>query len=82
MAEFNITGELTFNESIGKFCIVDYTKEQYLETLDFGAKFQVLENNQWIDSELAISSNEKGEMIFVLKNTSYSGMLDGIQVRM
>ena len=50
-------------------------------TLEFGSKFQVLENDRWVDSELVIDSNDKGEMIFALKNTGYKGILDGIPVR-
>lgn len=82
MSDFKIDGELTFNDSVGKFCIVDHEKEQYLETLEFGAKFQVLENDDWIDTEISIGSNEKGELVFKLKNTSFEGSLEGIRARM
>ena len=76
-----ITVELQFNEQEGKFCIVNHDSEQYIKTLDFGAEFEVFENDNWIKTCLSISTNEKNEMIFVLKNTSYSGMLDGVKVR-
>ncbi|MCR5612684.1 DUF5348 domain-containing protein [Treponema sp.] len=82
MAEYRIQGELQFNESAGQFCIVDHKREKYLETIDFGAKFEVLENDEWKESELAIGSNDKGEMVFMLKNTGYVGLLDGVEVRM
>lgn len=73
---------LQFNEQEGKFCVVNHVNELYIKTLDFGAKFQVLENGKWVDSELVIDSNDKGEMIFALKNTGYKGILDGIPVRL
>ena len=81
MEKSEVLGVLQFNEQEGKFCIVDHLNELYLMTLEFGSKFQVLENDRWVDSELVIDSNDKGEMIFALKNTGYKGILDGIPVR-
>ena len=81
MEKSEVSGVLQFNEQEGKFCIVDHLNELYLMTLEFGSKFQVLENDRWVDSELVIDSNDKGEMIFALKNTDYKGILDGIPVR-
>ena len=81
MEKSEVSGVLQFNEQEGKFCIVDHLNELYLMTLEFGSKFQVLENDRWVDSELVIDSNDKGEMIVALKNTGYKGILDGIPVR-
>lgn len=74
-------GVLQFNEQEGKFCIVDHANERYIKTLEFGAHFQVLENGKWTDTELAIDSNEKGEMVFALKNTAYKGDIEGLCAR-
>lgn len=79
--DYTVCGQLTFNEQLGKFCVVDVEKEEYLGTMEFGKQFQVLENGNWVDTELAIGSNDKGEMIFVLKNTGYKEVLEGLDVR-
>lgn len=74
-------GTLKFSETEGQFYITDEETQAVLAPIEFSDTFEVLENDKWVSTNLAIGSNPDGEMIFTLKNTQYSGNLDGIPVR-
>ena len=74
-----LEGELTFDINSGKFWIM---KEGNIVTsLEFGDHFEVLYNDQWIETFLKIDNDSDGNLIFTLPGTAYSGMLDGIPAR-
>lgn len=74
-------GTLEFNEAEGKFCIANEAENSIITNLDFGDKFEVLVDGKWVLTSLAIGQNEKGEMIFNLKDTPYSEFINGIPAR-
>jgi len=90
MAKFE--GQLTFDINSGKFWITkmaDYNNNEEIEeagipltSLEFGDEFEVKDKDgNWVKSGLEITNDEKGNLLFKLKNTNYQGMLDGIEVR-
>lgn len=74
-------GTLEFDESMGKFCIANEEQNKIIQHLEFGDSFEVRVDGKWIKTGLAIGQNEKGEMIFNLKDTPYSEAITGIPAR-
>ncbi len=74
-------GTLEFDESMGKFCIANEAENSIICHLEFGDRFEVMENDVWVETCLEISQNDMGEMIFKLKGTSYSEFVTGIPSR-
>lgn len=79
MAEEKQEGELAFDETVGKFWIV--REEIGIKPLNFGDKFEVKVGDNWVETNLEIGSGPEGDLIFILKNTPYQGVLDGIDAR-
>lgn len=79
---YKYEGTLKFNEFDGKFSIVDEADEKFFCNVEFDSLFEVFFNNEWIPTKLEIGNAPNGELIFKLTNTSISGNLDGVQVRM
>ncbi len=79
MAKF--TGQLTFDINSGKFWITDPEDGSPVTSLEFGDTFEVNAEGKWIESGLEITNDESGNLLFKLKNTNYTGILDGIEVR-
>ncbi len=75
------TGTLEFDESAGKFVIANEESNSILKNLEFGDSFEVLVENEWVKTSLAIGTNDKGEMIFLLKDTPYKEFITGIEAR-
>lgn len=75
------TGTLEFDESTGKFVIANEKSNSILKNLEFGDEFEVLVEEEWVKTSLVIGSNDKGEMIFNLKNTPYKEFITGIEAR-
>ena len=77
--EEKVTGNLVFDINTGTFWIVeaDVPKEQ----IQFGDSFEVKVGNDWVKTGIEICSDASGELAFQLKNTDYSGILDGLEVR-
>lgn len=74
-----ITGQLDFFEDAGRFGIVD--DDLNVIPLDFGEAFEVLSGDKWIETGLEITSSDKGDLVFKLKNTDFAGTLTGLTVR-
>lgn len=74
-------GTLEFDETDGKFVIAHEESNKILKNLNFGDEFEVKVNDQWVKTSLEISSNDKGEMIFILKGTPYREFVTGIDAR-
>ena len=74
-------GTLEFDESTGKFVIANEEENTIVKSLEFGDSFEVLVDNKWVETSLLIDSNEKGEMIFSLKNTPYKKFITGIPAK-
>ena len=81
MSEEITEGTLEFDESNGNSVIGHEESNRILKTLKFGDKFEVKVNDEWVETFLEISSNEKGEMIFVLHGTPYKEFITGIDAR-
>lgn len=79
MAKFE--GVLTFDINSGKFWITDPENHAPITSLEFGDIFEVKTGGGWIKSGIEITSTNDGQLLFKLKNTDYSGILDGIEVR-
>lgn len=79
MAKFE--GLLTFDINTGKFWITDPEDQSPITSLEFGDTFEVKTGGGWVKSGIEITSTEDNQLLFKLKNTSYSGILDGIEVR-
>ncbi len=77
--EEKITGTLVFDISTGTFWIVE--EEVAKEQIQFGDSFEVKVGNDWVKTGIEISSDDSGDLVFKLKNTDYSGILDGLEVR-
>ncbi len=74
-------GKLGFDVSCGAFCIVE--NETFAQIpLNFGDEFEVKVDENWVKTAIEITNNDKGELIFKLKNTPYSGDLTELDVRM
>lgn len=74
-------GFLVFDERDGKFGFSS-SPELYPHTLiEFGQEFEVSTDGGWVRTNLEIANNEKGELIFKLKNTDYSGDINGLEIR-
>ncbi len=72
-------GELVFDIGTGTFWI---TKDDVaLEQIQFGDEFDVLADDGWVKSGIEITDDGSGNLLFKLKNTNYSGILDGIKAR-
>lgn len=80
MENEKITGQLTFDINSGKFWITD-EEQAPLVSLDFGDTFEVKVDDNWIETGLEIINDNEGNLLFKLKNTNYSGFLDGIEAR-
>lgn len=74
-------GTLEFDESTGKFCIANEAENTIIRHLEFGDKFEVKVEDKWVETCLVIGQNEKGEMIFNLKDTPYSEFINGVPAR-
>ena len=74
-------GTLEFDESTGKFCIANEEENSIIRHLEFGDKFEVKVEDKWVETSLVIGQNEKGEMIFNLKDTPYSEFINGVPAR-
>ena len=74
-------GTLEFDESTGKFVIANEEENTIVKSLEFGDSFEVLVDDKWVETSLLIDSNEKGEMIFSLKNTPYKEFITGIPAK-
>ena len=74
-------GTLEFDESTGKFVIANEEENTIVKSLEFGDSFEVLVDDKWVETSLLIDSNEKGEMIFLLKNTPYKEFITGIPAK-
>ena len=74
-------GTLEFDEIEGKFCIANEEENSILRHLDFGDKFEVKVDEKWVETCLVIGQNEHGDMIFNLKDTPYSELLNGLPAR-
>ena len=74
-------GTLEFDESTGKFVIANEEENTIVKSLEFGDSFEVLVDDKWVETSLLIDSNEKGEMIFSLKNTPYKEFTTGIPAK-
>ncbi len=74
-------GTLEFDESTGKFVIANEEENTIVKSLEFGDSFEVLVDDKWVETSLVIDSNEKGEMIFSLKNTPYKEFITGIPAK-
>lgn len=72
-------GLLKFSETTGSFYIGNEDTNT-VEELGFGDEFEVCIDGNWIKTGLEISSDDTG-LIFKLKNTNYSGLLDDIPAR-
>ena len=79
MGEAHVTGDLLFSEESGKFWIAN--EENQMTELEFGDEFEVKVGETWVKTALEIGSNEQGELIFKLKNTPYSGAINGVSAR-
>lgn len=79
MAKFE--GVLTFDINSGKFWITDPEDQSPITSLEFGDTFEVKTGDGWIKSGIEITSTDDNQLLFKLKNTDYSGILDGIEVR-
>lgn len=77
--EEKISGNLVFDINTGTFWIIeaDVPKEQ----IQFGDSFEVKVGNDWVKTGIEITSGASGELTFKLKNTDFSGILDGLEVR-
>lgn len=74
-----IEGLLTFDINSGSFWI---TKEGApLTQINFSDTFEVKVGEQWVETGIEITNDEEGALIFKLKNTSYAGILDELEVR-
>ena len=79
MAKFE--GLLTFDINSGKFWITDPEDHSPVTSLEFGDSFEVKTESGWVSSGIEITGTEDNQLLFKLKNTNYSGILDGIEVR-
>ena len=77
--EEKITGNLVFDINTGTFWITD--KDIPKEQIQFNDSFEVKVGNEWVKTGIEISSDDSGDLVFKLKNTDYSGILDGLEVR-
>ncbi|QOS40720.1 hypothetical protein DYE49_09770 [Treponema rectale] len=74
-----IEGFLTFDINSGSFWI---TKEGApLTQINFGDTFEVKVDDKWIETGIEITSDDEGALLFKLKNTAFSGILDDLEVR-
>lgn len=78
MAKFE--GKLTFDINSGKFWITGEEGEP-VTSLEFDDTFEVKVEDEWVPTAIQIDSDLWGNLVFKLKNTNYSGHLDGIEVR-
>ncbi len=81
MEKEKIEGSLVFDMNSGKFWITDPDDSAPLTSLEFGDTFEVKVGDKWIETGIEITSDERGNLLFKLKNTNYSGILDGIEAR-
>ena len=82
MEKAKIEGELTFDINSGKFWVTNPDDTSPLASLEFGDSFEVKnDDGEWIQSGLEITNDSDGNLLFKLKNTTYSGILDGVEVR-
>ncbi|MBQ1948921.1 MAG: DUF5348 domain-containing protein [Treponema sp.] len=81
MSENIKTGTLEFDESEGKFVIANEESNEIVRNLEFGDTFEVLVDGKWVQTQLEIGSNEKGEMTFNLKGTPYKEFITGVEAR-
>lgn len=79
MARFE--GILTFDINSGKFWITEPETQAPVTSLEFGDTFEVKRGDEWVQSGIEITNSEDGNLLFKLKNTNYTGILDGIEVR-
>lgn len=74
-------GTLEFSEQDAKFCIANEDLNSIITMLEFGDTFEVKVEDKWVETCLEIGQNDKGEMIFKLKNTPYVEFITGIPAR-
>ncbi len=74
-------GLLTFDVNSGKFWITSELEHVPLASLEFGDKFEVKVDDEWVPTELQIVNDNEGNLVFKLKNTEYAGILDDLEVR-
>lgn len=79
MAKFQ--GQLTFDINSGKFWITDPEDTSPITSLEFSDTFEVKVEDEWVETSIQISNDDNGNLVFKLKNTNYSGFLDGLEVR-
>lgn len=77
--EEKISGNLGFDIITGTFWIVEVAVPK--EQIQFGDSFEVKVGNDWVKTGIEITSDASGELTFKLKNTDFSGILDGLEVR-
>lgn len=80
--DYKYQGTLKFNEYDGKFSIVNEEEEKFFCNVEFNSEFEVLVDGNWVPTALEIGNNDMGELVFKLRGTKFSGVLDGLDVRM
>ncbi len=77
--EEKFEGQLIFDVQSGLFWIAKSPANGI--QLKFGDTFEVKTEDGWIETSLEITSDDSGNLVFKLKNTSYQGDLEGLEAR-
>jgi len=74
-------GILVFNQFEGKFAIAEDEQSFPFVTLEFGDTFEVKYNDKWIQTNIEITSDDGGQLVFKLKGIDYKGDISGFDAR-
>lgn len=74
-------GFLVFDARDGKFGISESVERFPHTLLEFGQEFEVKDGEKWVKTGLEIVTDNKGNLLFKLKNTDFQGELNGLEVK-
>ncbi len=74
-------GVLVFDANFGRFAIAKEDDGDPIVPIEFSDSFEVKVNGEWVETGFEIRKDDEGNLIFKLKNTDFSGTIDGLDVR-
>ncbi len=74
-------GILVFNQFEGKFALAEDDQSLPFDTIEFGDTFEVKYHDEWIKTNIEISSDDNGQLVFKLKGIDYKGDISGFDAR-